>query len=78
MLALELKRQGHKVECFSRRLGVISARLEQQQVVCRHGFRERTRRFARFFGRLKYDVIIANHNHVVDELRLTFPRTAIK
>ena len=80
-LALQLKKLGHTVEGFSPELGIISEELEKNGIPCfstihTSGIRpfsiclEEEHDFS-------YDVIISNHNHIVDFLRKRFPKTPI-
>ena len=55
-LALELKRQGHSVEYFTFEKGEVSFLLEENGIP--------------FKSQKQYDLILANHNTVVEELRL--------
>ena len=80
-LAIQLKKMGHDVEAFSPSLGVISDRLELAGIKC---YAEMSPSGIRPFSyaleeerRYDYDVIIANHNHIVDFLRSQFPKTPI-
>jgi glycosyltransferase involved in cell wall biosynthesis len=74
-LATRLKQTGHHVECFSPILGAISEQLARDQIPSRRRFSKPTRFFAKWLPHWKYDVIIANHNHIADSLRRVFPRT---
>jgi len=76
-LALQLKKLGHEVECFSPQLGAISDHLARQEIGCRDRFGKWTRSFSKIFSNWKYDVIIANHHHIVQGLRRWFPWTPI-
>lgn len=80
-LALQLKEMGHSVSCFASDLGIISEKLEEAGIPC---FSDLTTSEIKPFSFVleetrdhKYDVIIANHNHVVDYLRSQFPNTPI-
>lgn len=80
-LALELKSKGHDVHCYSSELGAISDNLENAGIRC---FKEiEVGGIKKFSFVLEekvshdYDVIIANHFHVVDRLRNLFPKTPI-
>ena len=53
-LALELKRQGHEVEYFTFEKGEISSLLEDKDIP--------------FLSGNHYDLILANHNTVVEKL----------
>jgi hypothetical protein len=76
-LALELKRLGHHVECFSPLHGPISERLTEQGFICHQQFGFRRRLLSRIVPDRTYDIIIANHKHIVESLRRTFPKTPI-
>lgn len=80
-LATQLKEQGHSVECFSPDLGIISEELKKQKIPSHNNLStsgvkpfsivlEENQNF-------DYDVIIANHNHIVEYLRSQFPKTPI-
>lgn len=80
-LAIQLKRMGHIVEGFSPELGIISDQLEKEGIRC---FNQISTSGVKPFSivleetpNYNYDVIIANHNHVVDFLRKQFPKTPI-
>lgn len=80
-LAVALKRAGHDVFCFSPALGEISNMLEKEDIKC---FNEiispRVNKFSVVLDRPHdhtYDVIIANHWHIVEYLRGNFPKTPI-
>lgn len=80
-LAIQLKRLGHQVECYSPTLGGISAELEKAGIPC---WDNMASGLAKPFSivleperRFDYDIIFANHNHVVDYLRSIFPRMPI-
>jgi len=75
-LATQLKRMGHEVYCFAPELGIISKNLEDNGIKC---FDKITTSGAGQFSfvleeniKHDYDVIIANHNNVVDFLRSKF------
>lgn len=80
-LALQLQKMGHEVECFSSTLGIISDQLKEQGIDSHQELFNRGPR--PFFIKLEparkheYDLIIANHNHVVEFLRTQFPKTPI-
>lgn len=80
-LAIKLKELGHKVSCFSPELGIISQKLVEKGITCFDSFN---------LGQVKpfsfileetidhdYDIIIANHNHIVEYLRSVFPKKPI-
>ncbi len=80
-LALQLKDMGHHVVCFSPSLGVISDKLQQAGI---SSFSDLAASHAAPFSILltqevkhEYDVIIANHHHIVGALRERFPGTPI-
>lgn len=80
-LALQLKKMGHDVHCFSPELGVVSKRLEDAGIPC---FNNIATSGVKPFSIIlepkvehEYDVIIANHNHVVKFLRSQFPKAPI-
>lgn len=80
-LAVELKKLGHSVACFSPELGIIANHLQDEGIPC---FSEINKgAISRFSFVLEevvdhnYDVIIANHNHIVEYLRACFPKTPI-
>lgn len=80
-LALQLKAMGHEVTCFSPSLGVISDQLTEAGIKCYAEIH--TSKIKPFSFILEetashnYDVIIANHNHIVKYLREQFPKTPI-
>lgn len=76
-LALSLKTSGHHVECFSSLHGHISDELESHEIICHKEFRNHHRLWRQIANRKRYDVIIANHFHIVNELRNAFPWTPI-
>lgn len=80
-LAIQLKRMGHDVKGFSPILGIISSRLERNGIKC---FSEipklGVKRFTFIMEQidpLDFDVIIAAHYHIVQQLRDCFPSTPI-
>lgn len=80
-LALALKELGHTVTCYSPDLGLIAEKLEAADIRC---FSDIGASGARPFSIVleekvqhEYDVIIANHNGIVEYLRSQFPRTPI-
>lgn len=80
-LARQLKKMGHQVECYSPELGIVSQELEKEGIVS-HGSigNEGPRPFKIELEPrhdYDYDVIIANHWPVVEELRRQFPTTPI-
>lgn len=81
-LALELKNQGHNVRLFSPELGIISDKLAKEGLKSFNEMKtsDKPRPFSFILEEAivhEYDVIIANHNHVVKYLREVFPRTPI-
>lgn len=80
-LATALKKLGHRVHCFSKQLGIISDELAKENIssfnnVSTSGVKP----FSFVFEEVpdhEYDVIIANHWHVVEHLRKQFPKTPI-
>jgi len=81
-LAIELKKMGHDVTCFSPSLGVISEKLIKEGIPCYSDLSnlEDINNFSIVLEEKvehKYDVIIANHNHIVKYLRDQFPKTPI-
>lgn len=79
-LATTLKKMGHNVGCYAPSLGIISEKLEQEGIRCFDNMATGVKPFSFVFEEKiehKYDVIIANHNHIVDYLRLVFPVTPI-
>jgi hypothetical protein len=80
-LAVQLKKMGHTVHCFSPELGYIAEQLEKEGIKC---FKELSTSGVKPFSIVleeeidhTYDVIIANHNHIVKFLRSQYPRTPI-
>ena len=80
-LAKQLKKMGHTVEGFSPELGIIAEDMENAGIPC---FSEISTSGIKPFSiileperKYDYDVIISNHNHIVDFLRLQFPTTPI-
>lgn len=80
-LALQLKKMGHQVSCFSPSLGIIAEKLYQSGI---QSFSDLAPQGIVPFSILlnekvdhNYDVIIANHYHIVQTLREKFPRTPI-
>ncbi len=80
-LALALKNLGHDVHCFSPQLGIISEKLIEAGVPCFDAIYATEVKPFSFVLEEKidhnYDVIIANHNHIVDFLRAQFPKKPI-
>ena len=80
-LALALKQLGHHVQCYSAHLGIISEELAKENVLSFN--RISTSGVKPFSFVLEeepdhdYDVIIANHWHVVEYLRKQFPTKPI-
>ena len=80
-LAIQLKKLGHKVQCFSPSLGIISDELDKEGI---SSFNQISTSGVKPFSFVfkeepyhNYDVIIANHNHIVRILREQFPKTPI-
>ena len=80
-LALQLKAMGHYVACFAPELGIISQRLQAAGISC---FNDISTSGVEPFTFVlhepidhNYDVIISNHNHIVEYLRSKFPKTPI-
>lgn len=80
-LALQLKKLGHDVEVYSPDLGWASEELEKNDIKCHDNLAANG--IAPFSYVLEeeknfnFDVIIANHNHIIDYLRSQFPKTPI-
>lgn len=80
-LARAFKNSGHYVDCFSPELGIISDELLKENIL---SFKELSPTEVKPFSFVleeksdfNYDIIIANHNHIVDYLRSLYPRTPI-
>lgn len=81
-LALELKKMGHSVKCFSSHLGIISDQLKNEDIGCYDRIETlgSVKPFSfKFQEEIKheYDVIISSHHETVDFLRSAFPKTPI-
>lgn len=80
-MALALKALGHDVSCFSPELGIISDKLIEAGIPCYNElYSSSIKPFSFILEEAvdhNYDVIIANHNHIVDYLRSRFPTTPI-
>lgn len=80
-LALQLKEMGHSVTCFAPDLGYISDKLTEAGIRCIDQISANgVRPFSPYFEEKEdheYDVIIANHHHIVDFLRIQFPKKPI-
>lgn len=81
-LAKALKEKGHDVTCFAGELGIISEKLEEDGIKCfkEINFNQGIKKFSVELEETinhEYDVIIANHNHIVEYLRNKFPKTPI-
>lgn len=80
-LALQLKRIGHQVECFSPELGIIADKLERENIKCFKNIQSLG--IGPFSVVLEekpkydYDIIIASHWHIVKYLKEQFPTTPI-
>ena len=80
-LAIQLKKLGHKVQCFSPELGIISEELDKEGIpsfnqISTSGVKPWTFVLEETPDH-NYDVIIASHNHIVRFLRNQFPKTPI-
>lgn len=80
-LAIQFKKLGHKVQCFSPELGIISDELDKGGVpsfnqISTSGVKPWTFVLEEEPDH-NYDVIIASHNHIVRFLRNQFPKTPI-
>lgn len=80
-LALALRELGHHVTCYAPELGLISEKLLDEGI---KSYNQISPDGIRPFSVIleenidhKYDVIIANHFHVVEYLRIQFPKTPI-
>lgn len=80
-LALQLHKLGHSVACYSPSLGLISQKLEKQGIRC---YSELSARGVKPYSIVldaevthEYDVIIANHHHIVTMMREKFVKTPI-
>lgn len=79
-LATALKKMGHDVSCYSPSLGIISNRLLEKDIRSFDNLSPQVRPFSFVLEEAadhNYDVIIANHHHIVDYLRLIYPTTPI-
>lgn len=80
-LALALKELGNSVSCYAPDLGIIAEKLTNAGIKCYADIGAEGPRPFTFVLEEKvdheYDVIIANHNHVVEYLRSQFPKTPI-
>lgn len=80
-LAMQLKEMGHRVSCFSPELGIIAEKLVEAGIPCYSGvLGSGIKPFSYVLEEKvdhKYDVIIANHFHIVEALREQFPKTPI-
>lgn len=80
-LARQLKEMGHYVVCFAPELGAISRKLEEEGIPCYYEIiKDGVSSFTFILQEPKdhtYDVIIANHHHIVEYLRSQFPTTPI-
>lgn len=80
-LAIQLKKMGHSVHCFSPDLGFVAQKLIDAGIPC---FKDLSSSGVKPFSIVleekvdhDYDVIIANHNHIVKYLRAQYPRKPI-
>ncbi len=80
-LALQLKSMGHIVSCYSPTLGIISDQLKESGIRCYETiYVSKIKPFNYVLEEAidhNYDVIIANHHHIVEYLREQFPKTPI-
>jgi len=80
-LALQLKKMGHDVTAFSPELGVISENLQNAGISCiNEASPSGIKPFSILLEEkkdLSFDLIIANHNHIVRYLRYQFPKVPI-
>jgi hypothetical protein len=80
-LALALKELGHNVSCFAPQLGIISDKLITAGIPCYSDLSVSGVKPFSFVLEEKidhdYDVIISNHNHIVEYLRTQFPKKPI-
>lgn len=80
-LALQLKKLGHFVACYSPSLGVIAHKLEKEGIRCYSDLSiGRVKLFSVVLDEQtshEYDVIIANHHSIVTALREKFVKTPI-
>lgn len=80
-LAKQLKKMGHHVACYAPTLGIISQKLEEEGIHCYDSLASKgILPFSPYFIEPvdhTYDVIMANHFHVVEYLREAFPKTPI-
>lgn len=80
-LAIQLKKMGHEVECFSPELGIIAQHLEDAGIKCHNNMAPLgVKPFSYVLEEKRdysYDVIIASHHHIVEFLRSQFPNTPI-
>ncbi len=80
-LAIELKKQGHKIECFSPELGIIADDLRSKDIKSYDNISTSGVEPFSFILKEKpafnYDVIIASHFNIVEFLRSQFPKTPI-
>lgn len=72
---------GHSVSCYAPELGIIADKLQKEGIMCYQDVATDLVKSFSFVLEEKvdhdYDVIIANHNHVVEYLRNNFPKTPI-
>ena len=80
-LAVQLEKMGHNVSCYSPELGIISDKLAEKDIP---SFNQLNIGEVRLFSPVleedrehNYDLIIANHFHIVRTLRARFPKTPI-
>ncbi len=80
-LAFQLKAMGHDVSCYAPELGIISDQLIEAGIPCYSDmYTSKIKPFSVVLEPAidhKYDVIIANHCHIVEYLREQFPITPI-
>lgn len=80
-LAKQLKRMGHEIFGFSPELGIIAEEMKKDNIPCYNNISVSGVKPFSFILEEKpqhdYDIIIANHNKIVEYLRNQFPRTPI-
>lgn len=80
-LAVGLKDAGCHVEAFSPDLGIIAQQLIRHRIPCHNEMSSgKIKPFSTVLERVssgEFDVIIANHCHIVEYLRAAFPKTPI-
>jgi len=80
-LAIQLKKMGHDVACYSPELGIISQELEKKGIPCFKDLHtSKIRPFSYVLEPIvnhNYDVVIANHHHIVKYIRDRMPAKPI-